>query len=97
MVHLDRTWDVLLPHKVGAEGREGVMRAGNVSLTPPFSNSRWASFTCGYCLRVGISLRVGIVYVWVRALVFLWVGGAVGFDRSDDVDYIIPSRELPAT
>ena len=88
MVHLDRTWEVLLPHKVGAEGRKGVMRAGNVSPNPPFS--RWASFKCGYRLRVGAGAGVS-------------VGGRrvtvddAGFDRSDDVDYIIPSRELPAT
>ncbi len=54
MVRLDRTWDMPLPHKVGAEEHEGVRRAGDVSDS-------------------SIS-QTGIVYVWVRALVFLRVG-----------------------
>jgi len=53
MVHLHQTWHVLLPHKVGAEEREGVRQVGDV-LIPDSSGS-----------------QMGIVYVWVRALVFM--------------------------
>jgi hypothetical protein len=42
---LDRTWDVLLPHKVGAKKCEGVRRERDVSMTPPFP--RQVSFACG--------------------------------------------------
>ena len=28
MVHLDQTWNVFLPHKVGVEESEGVRRVG---------------------------------------------------------------------